>query len=60
MMFWLIVAAVVVVGFAGAWWLSGRSKGSPSAISDRAMRAQADNVSNPNSAAGSGGGPAGG
>ncbi|WP_183407049.1 hypothetical protein [Nocardioides marmorisolisilvae] len=26
-MFWLIVGAVIVVGFALAWWSSGRSKG---------------------------------
>ena len=26
-MFWWIVLAVVVVGFALAWWSSGRSKG---------------------------------
>ena len=26
-MFWLIVLAVVVVGFALAWWSSGRARG---------------------------------
>ncbi|MET3962885.1 hypothetical protein ABIE44_002819 [Marmoricola sp. OAE513] len=26
MTFWIIVAAVVVVGFALAWWTSGRAK----------------------------------
>jgi len=29
MTFWLIVLAVVVVGFAIAWWTSGRAKGRP-------------------------------
>ena len=50
MMFWLIVAVVLIAGFAGAWWMSGRSKGDASSgISGRATRTQSDNISNPNS-----------
>ena len=45
-MFWWIVLAVVVVGFALAWWSSGRSKGlggplrkvDPSRVQGDAMR----------------------
>jgi hypothetical protein len=37
-MFWYVVAAVVVVGFAIAWWSSGRSKGTLSTPQDRHRR----------------------
>ena len=37
-MFWLIVLAVVVVGFALAWWLSGRSRGAIPPGDDRLAR----------------------
>ena len=37
-MFWLIVLAVVVVGFALAWWLSGRSRGAIPPGDDRLSR----------------------
>jgi hypothetical protein len=37
-MFWLIVAAVVVVGFWIAWWSSGRAKGAAPPGDDRHRR----------------------
>ena len=37
-MFWLIVGAVVVVGFALAWWSSGRTKGTERVRPEEAIR----------------------
>ena len=55
-MFWWIVLAVVVVGFALAWWSSGRSKGLGRGVRPMdASRVQGDALRKHGSGGGGGG-----
>jgi hypothetical protein len=42
MIFWLVTAAVVAVGFALAWWSSGRAKPAPGHLQERSRRRQVE------------------
>ncbi len=55
MTFWWIVLAVVVIGFALAWWSSGRSTGRPGRSVDKST-VQGDALRKHGSAGSGGGG----